>query len=98
MQVTTASKRAVTEESVKKVIEEYESIKEYKFHLKYNFAHARKYFLIYRGKKYPSKAIFARAYGIQFRCLIKYEDNLYGGKDDAAGLLRRLGFCVTGPK
>jgi 5-methylcytosine-specific restriction protein A len=97
VRVTTSNKEALSETSVRKAICEYNRIGEREFHAKYGFGRSRVYFLIFQRKKYPSKAIFACAYGYQFGNPIKYEDNLYGGRGDAARLLRKLGFCVTGP-
>ena len=48
------------------------------------------------GKEYDSKAILPVAHQYEYPGdgPLRYENDIYGGKGDAALVLKRLGFCV----
>lgn len=89
-------RKPVSEQSVRKAIQEYDRIKQKAFLDKYHFGKSRNYFLIVDGKEYDSKAILAAAYGYEYPAEgpLRYEDNLYGGAKDTARELQHLGFHV----
>jgi hypothetical protein len=59
-------RKPVSEQSVRKAIQEYDRIKQNAFLDKYHFGKSRNYFLIVDGKEYDSKAILAAAYGYEY--------------------------------
>ncbi|MGW4044878.1 HNH endonuclease [Streptomyces sp. NPDC004721] len=82
---------AITRESVLKAIAEHDELGREAFLSTYDFGKARSYVLVHQGREYDSKAIagVAHKWG-QGRALAPSEFS--GGKDHAAGWLKRLGF------
>ncbi|PIW28411.1 MAG: HNH endonuclease [Rhodospirillales bacterium CG15_BIG_FIL_POST_REV_8_21_14_020_66_15] len=90
------SKYFVTASAVRSAISEFDKKGRERFLSDYGFGKARSYFLIYRRKKYDSKAILGVAIKYSSpnsRALGPYE--LSGGDAKAATTLRNLGFTVN---
>lgn len=83
-------------EAVERAIAEYDQFGEDVFLDKYGFRCAKAYHLVHNGKLYASKALAAAAHGYQHGTPLRY-DELRGGKDNVALVLRALGFKVQGP-
>jgi 5-methylcytosine-specific restriction protein A len=88
------AKQLVTEVDVRKAIDEFDKITRDTFLKKYGFGEAKDYFLVYQGKHYDSKAIFAAAHGFHEGLEPLNVEQLSGGAADAAKWLRKLGFAV----
>ncbi|KAB1440264.1 hypothetical protein [Pseudodesulfovibrio senegalensis] len=84
--------------AVEKAIEEYDKIGRKEFLKKYGFGKTKEYFLIYKNKRYDSKAIVGAAYKYQFphKPLLTWKE-FSGGKTGAAKRLRDLGFNCPFP-
>jgi hypothetical protein len=91
-----ASLDAITVVHVLRALEEYDELGAEEFLRTYGFRTARDYVLVYDGRSYDSKAIVGAAHGHATGRPLSY-DELRGGKDGAAKVLRDLGFDVTGP-
>src|SRR5580704_3016698 len=93
------SRKPISAPSVQKAIAECDRLGRGEFLRRHGFGRARTYFLISDGKQYDSKAILAVAHGYEHPSdgALRYEDNIFGGKDDTAKVLRGLGFHVAGP-
>lgn len=83
-------------DAVTQALDECDRLGRESFLAKYGFGPARRYFLLYRGMRYDSKAIVGAAYGVQFphEGSLRPED-FSGGEDTVAKKLRALGFEVT---
>jgi hypothetical protein len=81
--------------AVLKAIAEFDELGRDTFLDKYGFGHARRYFLVYGGKHYDSKAIAGVAHGFQFpgRGALKSE-GFSGGNATVKKILEKLGFRV----
>ncbi|MGW3861096.1 HNH endonuclease [Streptomyces sp. NPDC005047] len=87
----------ITRESVLKTLAEYDEMGREAFLSKYGFSEARSYVLVHEGRDYDSKAVAGVAHRWdQGRALAPGEFS--GGKDHAAGWLKRLGFQVKAVK
>ncbi len=83
--------------AVLRAIEEYDRLGPEDFHSKYGFGPSLKFPLVYEGKRYPSKAIAAVAYSIQYpdRPLLTEESTPYsGGTATVVPKLQELGFVI----
>ncbi|MGI8946614.1 MAG: DUF6308 family protein [Ornithinimicrobium sp.] len=80
-------------EAVKRAIAEYDRLGEAAFLEKYGVRPAKDYHLVYEHRRYASKAIAAAAHGHQHGTPLRW-DELRGGKDNVAPVLRALGFDV----
>lgn len=74
-------------------IEEFDRLGSEKFYKKYGFGKALKFFLLYEGKHYDSKAIVAVAHRYQFGKPLK--NTFSGGLATVVPVLDRLGFKVV---
>jgi hypothetical protein len=85
----------VTASGVTRAIQEYDQIGQSAFLDKYAFGPARRYFLVYEGRQYDSKAIMGAAHGYDHPSLgpLKAAD-FSGGEKTVANRLRQLGFLV----
>jgi hypothetical protein len=82
-------------ESVLKAIEEYDTLGQDRFLTRYGFGAARRYFLAYNGKLYPSKAIVGAAYGYENPSHGPLKSNQFiGGWTTVRRWLEDLGFEV----
>src|SRR4051794_39109613 len=75
-------------------IAEYDQLGQQAFLEKYQMGKATSYFVRYDGKDYDSKAIFVAAHGHHPGLQPLSSEQFYGGANDAARWLRRLGFEV----
>lgn len=83
-------------EAVKDALQEFDQLGRQPFLSRYGFGPARRYFLLYRGMRYDSKAIVGAAYGVQFPDEGPLgPGDFSGGEDTVAKKLRSLGFEVT---
>ncbi len=87
----------VSRETVLAAIAEYDQLGRDAFLEKHGFGPARKFFLVYEGKTYDSKAIYGVAYGLQNpdHGTLKL-DQFSGGESSVVRKLERLGFEVRG--
>lgn len=88
----------LTERSaVLRAITEFDALGREAFLERYGFGEATRYFLLYEGRRYDSKAIAGVAYGYQFpqRGPLRPRD-FSGGESGAVRPLRALGFEVPG--
>jgi 5-methylcytosine-specific restriction enzyme A len=84
--------------AVLQAIEEYDQLGEEAFLEKYGFRPARSYFLIHKGRRYPSKAIAGVAHGYQYpKKGALASAQFTGGDASVKAKLRSLGFAVTSP-
>jgi 5-methylcytosine-specific restriction protein A len=90
------SRKPITYGSVVKAVEECNARGRDKFLKHYHWGKAREYFLVFKGIDYDSKAILAVAHKFEYadEGPLRYKDNIFGGKDDAAKVLRELGFDI----
>lgn len=81
--------------AVQRAIAEFDRLTRDAFLRRYGFGRSRKYFLVYRGRRYDSKAILGAAHGFQYpdRGPLSPGD-FSGGEAAAAPKLRALGFDV----
>jgi hypothetical protein len=88
--------RDITSRSaVLKAIEEYDRLGQVPFLDRYGFGKARRYFLIYGGRMYDSKAIIGVAFGYQFPGLGPLTSGDFsGGEATVQRKLEELGFEV----
>lgn len=84
----------VSRDDVLAAIAEYNRLGQQAFLDKYGMGKATSYLLRQGGNDYDSKAIFAAAHGHHPGLQPLTSDELYGGENDAAKWLRRLGFEV----
>ena len=89
-------RKPVGRNAIIEAIKECDELKRDNFLQQYKWGKARNYFLIYKDQEYDSKAILTVAHKYEYpdEAPLRYEDNLYRGKHDAARLLRELGFCI----
>lgn len=87
---------AVRREHVLQAIAEYDRLGQLEFLQRYRFGQATGYLLIVDGRDYDSKAIAGVACQYAIGAPLTSAD-FSGGRDGAAGVLRRLGFQVNGP-
>ena len=85
--------RNIDRDSVVKAMQECDEIGRESLLKKYGFRKARKYFLVYNGKQYDSKAIVGIAYGLKHETPLTPQD-FYGGNDTVHPILEKLGFKV----
>lgn len=83
-------------DAVRAALDEYDSLGREAFLDRYGFSSALRWYLVRDGKRYESKAIAGRAYGIQFpdRPPIRDSGTFTGGAP-VVRKLRALGFEVT---
>jgi 5-methylcytosine-specific restriction protein A len=87
--------KKLTRDTVIQAIKECNQIGEVVFLSSYGFGKARKYYLVFEGKQYPSKAIYGVAFksmGPEFKP--KKSNEFSGGLYGAAGELKKLGFEI----
>ncbi|WP_158514354.1 HNH endonuclease [Nioella sediminis] len=83
----------VTKASVLKAVEEYRAIGQTAFLEKYGFGKSTRYLLRIDGEDLDSKAIVGAAHGYALPEIGPLANSAFsGGKDAAAGVLKRLGF------
>ena len=83
--------------AVKSAIEECDRLGDDEFLGIYGFGPARKYLLLYEGRKYDPKAIAGVAHKYEFPGLGPLTSDMFSGgitKDGAARRLRALGFRI----
>ena len=85
----------VTRDAVIAAITEFDTIGRAAFLARYGFAPAARFLLTYGGGEYDSKALLGAAYGHATGTPLAANE-FSGGTAGAAGVLRRLGFDVTG--
>ncbi|GAA2136473.1 HNH endonuclease [Streptomyces synnematoformans] len=90
-------KGAITREAVLKTIAEHDELGRERFLSAYGFGRARSYLLIHQGQEYDSKAIAGVAHKWDQGRALRSEE-FSGGKDHAAGWLKRAGFHVRAIK
>ena len=86
----------LTREAVIKAMDEYDKLGRNTFLEKYGFAKPRVFWIDYRDKVYPTKAIA----GVAHKFLPPFFEQLYnsefvGGMDGAAGVIEKLGFTLV---
>lgn len=83
-------------EAVKQAIAEFDRLGRDEFLRKYGFGRSVRYYLMYEGRPYDSKAILGAAHGVQFpeRGPLTATD-FHGGENTVAPKLRSLGFDVV---
>src|SRR5437870_1956951 len=81
--------------AVRQALAEYDELGPDRFLAKYGFGPARRYFVVYNGRRYDSKAIAGAAHGYQYpdRGPLSSAD-FSGGDATVAPTLSRLGFTV----
>lgn len=85
-------------EAVLQAIEEYDRLGEEAFLERYGFGPARSYFLIHKGRRYPSKAIAGVAHGYQYpKKGALTSGEFTGGDASVKAKLESLDFTVTSP-
>jgi 5-methylcytosine-specific restriction protein A len=85
-------------EAVLQAIEEYDQLGEEAFLEQYGFGPARSYFLIHKGRRYPSKAIAGVAHGYQYPQKGPLTSAEFAGGDATVkAKLESLDFKVTSP-
>jgi 5-methylcytosine-specific restriction protein A len=84
--------------AVLQAIEEYDRLGEEAFLERYGFGPARSYFLIHKGRRYPSKAIAGVAHGYQYpKKGALTSGEFTGGDASVKAKLESLHFTVTSP-
>jgi hypothetical protein len=94
---TMSLKELTSREAVKSAIEECDRLGRDNFLQTYGFQPARKYVLIFNGRKYDSKAIAGVAYRHQFPNRGHLTAHMFSGgitRNGAATRLRELGFEI----
>ena len=86
----------VTPEHVRAAVAEYDRLGQAEFLAAYGFGRATDYLLVVDGRTYDSKAILGVAFKYATGRPLTH-DQLHGGKNAAARVLRGLGFRVDGP-
>jgi hypothetical protein len=82
-------------QAVLAAIEECDRLGRDAFLEKYGFGRARNYYLVYRGRRYDSKAIVGAAYGFQYPSRGALQSGEFsGGEQTVQAQLERLGFVV----
>lgn len=84
----------ITRDAVLAAIAEYDQLGQEGFLHRYGFDRARQYVLVYRGKRYDSKAIVGVAHGFLPGKAALASDEFSGGRATVGHLLARLGFHV----
>ncbi len=82
--------------AVRAAIKQFDELGRDGFLLEYGFGEAREYFLVFKNRRYDSKAILAAAYGFQYPQegpLSPYDFS--GGQATVANRLGKLGFKVV---
>lgn len=87
----------ITAAAVQMAVTEYDLLGQDKFLTKYGFKKARSYLLQHDGREYDSKAVLGAAHGLLPGNTPLTSDMFSGGKDAAAGELRRLGSTFLNP-
>lgn len=80
--------------AVFEAIDKYNELGEEEFLSRYEFGPAREFFLVYKGKYYPSKAILGVAFGYQFPQFGPLKSRDFVGGEQVKRILERLGFSV----
>lgn len=83
-------------QAVIQAMREFDRIRPDAFYRRYGFGKALKFFILYGGKHYDSKAIAAVAHRYQFGWPLK--NTFSGGINTVVPVLRRLGFEIVGKK
>jgi hypothetical protein len=84
-----------SEKSVISAIDEFNEIGKEQFLTKYGFREAQKYFLIWKGKRYPSKAIAGVAHKFEFPEKGPLKSSKFnGGENTVKAKLESLGFEI----
>ncbi|MGJ5813692.1 HNH endonuclease [Paludibaculum fermentans] len=81
--------------AVLKALAEYDRMGQDGFLRKYNFGKALNHLILHNGRRYDSKAIFGRAFTIQFPAEPLTTNSFGGGIAQVVRPLRALGFEVT---
>jgi len=92
----TMSLEDLTREAVIKAMDEYDKLGKNNFLEKYGFDKPRLFWVDYRGKIYPTKAIAGAAH--QYATLEHvqlFDTEFVGGMKGAAGVLEKLGFYLV---
>ena len=83
----------VTRDYVLRAIEEYDRLGPEQFFSEHGFAPTTTYQLVWKGRRYPPKAILGRAYELATGRRLGSSD-FEGGKTGAVRVLGQLGFIV----
>lgn len=79
--------------AVLSAIDEHDQIGKDQFLLKYGYRDARGFFLKFKGREYPSKAILGVAHKYQFGKPLRWDD-FSGGRNTVQPVLESLGFKI----
>lgn len=86
----------VTKSAVEAALAEYDSMGGEAFLATYGFADAKRYWIDWQGKQYPSKAIAGVAHKYVDGHQLLPSASFTGGEGSVVRKLRQLGFSVTG--
>ena len=87
----------ISKNGVLTAIREYDRIGEVAFFNKYGFEAATKYWLIYNGRRYASKAVANVAQALGMKRAYSHDIRIGGGEQTVVRRLRELGFEVPPP-